>query len=163
MEPGLVQAVPVAGLCSSPWRGRTVLPCCSRSPGQWDTGGCGRLWLNQGPGSESQHGRGWQGPLGIPQSHPLPKQGHPEQAAQHRVQPGLEYLQRRRLPSPSGQPVPPWLSPAPLCSRRGCPAGRCPDPHPDSRPRGSSAVCCPARGTGLRAGVQGGKRCRRGD
>jgi len=28
---------------------------------------------------------------------PLPKQGHPEQAAQDLVQAGLEYLQRRRL------------------------------------------------------------------
>jgi len=28
---------------------------------------------------------------------PLPKQGHPQQAAQDRVQAGLEYLQRRRL------------------------------------------------------------------
>ena len=37
---------------------------------------------------------------------PLPKQGHPEQAAQDPVQAGLEYLQRRRLHSPSGQPVP---------------------------------------------------------
>ena len=36
----------------------------------------------------------------------LPKQGHPEQAVQHLVQAGLEYLQRRRLHSPSGQPVP---------------------------------------------------------
>ena len=31
--------------------------------------------------SESQHGRGWQGPLWVTQSNPLPKQGHPEQAA----------------------------------------------------------------------------------
>ena len=36
----------------------------------------------------------------------LPKQGHPEQGAQHRVQVGLEYLQRRRLHSLPGQPVP---------------------------------------------------------
>jgi len=28
---------------------------------------------------------------------PLPKQGHPEQAAQDLVQTGLEYLQRRRI------------------------------------------------------------------
>ena len=40
------------------------------------------------------------GPLGDP------KQGHPEQAAQHRVQAGLEYLQRRRLHSLPGQPGP---------------------------------------------------------
>ena len=36
----------------------------------------------------------------------LPKQGHPEQAAQDLVQAGLEYLQRRRLHSLPGQPVP---------------------------------------------------------
>jgi len=36
----------------------------------------------------------------------LLKQGHPEQAAQDLVQAGLEYLQRRRLHSPSGQPGP---------------------------------------------------------
>ena len=35
---------------------------------------------------------------------PLPKQGHPEQAAQDLVQAGLEYLQRRRLHNLSGQP-----------------------------------------------------------
>ena len=56
--------------------------------------------------TESQHGRGWQGPLWLNQSNPLPKQGHPEQAAQDLVQAGLEYLQRRRLHSPSGQPGP---------------------------------------------------------
>ena len=37
---------------------------------------------------------------------PLPKQGHPEQAAQDLVQAGLEYLQRRRLHNLPGQPVP---------------------------------------------------------
>ena len=36
----------------------------------------------------------------------LPKQGHPEQAAEDLVQAGLEYLQRRRLHSLSGQPGP---------------------------------------------------------
>jgi len=36
----------------------------------------------------------------------LPKQGHLQQAAQHRVQAGLEYLQRRRLHNLPGQPVP---------------------------------------------------------
>jgi len=54
----------------------------------------------------SQSVGGWKGPLGIPQLNPLPKQGHPQQAAQDLVQAGLEYLQRRRLPSPSGQPGP---------------------------------------------------------
>jgi len=47
--------------------------------------------------AESQNAQGWQGPLWVTQLNPLPKQGHPEQAAQHRVQVGLEYLQRRRL------------------------------------------------------------------
>jgi len=47
--------------------------------------------------TESQNGRGWKGPLWVTQPNPLPKQGHPEPAAQHRVQAGLEYLQRRRL------------------------------------------------------------------
>jgi len=37
---------------------------------------------------------------------PLPKQGHLQQAAQDPVQDDLEYLQRRRLHSLSGQPVP---------------------------------------------------------
>ena len=37
---------------------------------------------------------------------PLPKQGHLEQVAQYPVQPGFEYLQRRRIHSLSGQPVP---------------------------------------------------------
>jgi len=52
--------------------------------------------------SESQNGGGWQGPLWVTQPNPLPKQGHPEQAAQHRVQAGFEYLQRRRLHSLPG-------------------------------------------------------------
>jgi len=37
---------------------------------------------------------------------PLPKQGHLQQAAQDRVQAGLEYLQRRRLHNLPGQSVP---------------------------------------------------------
>jgi len=37
---------------------------------------------------------------------PLPKQGHLQQAAQHHVQAGLEYLQRRRLHNLPGQPGP---------------------------------------------------------
>ena len=36
---------------------------------------------------------------------PLPKQGRQQQAAQDRVQVGLEYLQRRRLHNLPGQPV----------------------------------------------------------
>jgi len=42
--------------------------------------------------TESQNVRGWQGPLWVTQPNPLLKQDHPEQAAQHRVQVGLEYL-----------------------------------------------------------------------
>ena len=49
--------------------------------------------------AESQHGGGWKGPLWVTQPKPLPKQGHPEQAAQDLVQAGLEYLERRRQPS----------------------------------------------------------------
>jgi len=37
---------------------------------------------------------------------PLPKQGHPEQAAQDLVQAGLEYLQKKRLHNLPGQPGP---------------------------------------------------------
>jgi len=37
---------------------------------------------------------------------PLPKQGHLQQAAQDLVQAGLEDLQRRRIHSLPGQPVP---------------------------------------------------------
>ena len=56
--------------------------------------------------TESQNGRGWKGPLWVTQPNPLPKQGHPQQAAQDLVQAGLEYLQRRRLHNLPGQPVP---------------------------------------------------------
>ena len=56
--------------------------------------------------TKSQNVRGWKGPLWVTQSSPLPKQGHPEQAAQDRVQAGLEYLQRRRLHSLTEQPGP---------------------------------------------------------
>ena len=56
--------------------------------------------------TDSQNGRGWKGPLWSPSSTPLPKQGHPEQAAQDHVQAGLEYLRRRRLHSLPGQPGP---------------------------------------------------------
>ena len=37
---------------------------------------------------------------------PLPKQGHLQHAVPDLVQVGLEYLQRRRIHSLSGQPVP---------------------------------------------------------
>ena len=56
--------------------------------------------------TESQHVQDWPGPLWVTQPNPLPKQGHPEQAAEHRGQAGLEYLQRRRLHSLPGQPGP---------------------------------------------------------
>jgi len=63
--------------------------------------------LQPSPGlTESQNVQGWKGPLWVTQPNPLPKQGHPEQAAQDRVQAGLEYLQRRRLHNLSGQPGP---------------------------------------------------------
>jgi len=48
---------------------------------------------------------------GSPSPTLLLKQGHPEQAAQHCVQEGLEYLQRRRLHSLPGQPVPVFCHP----------------------------------------------------
>ena len=43
---------------------------------------------------------------GLSSPPPLPKEGHLEQAAQERVQVGFDYLQRRRLHSLPGQPVP---------------------------------------------------------
>jgi len=46
------------------------------------------------------------GLCGLSNPTPLPKQGHPEQAAQDLVHVGLEYLQRRRLHHLPGQPVP---------------------------------------------------------
>ena len=56
--------------------------------------------------TESQNGRGWKAPHGSSSPTLLPKQGHLQQAAQDLVQAGLEYLQRRRLHSLPGQPVP---------------------------------------------------------
>ncbi|XP_075297137.1 MIF4G domain-containing protein isoform X1 [Opisthocomus hoazin] len=44
--------------------------------------------------------------LAQPDSLRKEEEGHPEQAAQHRVQAGLEYLQRRRLHNLPGQPGP---------------------------------------------------------
>ena len=49
---------------------------------------------------------GLEGTSVVTQPNPLPKQGHSEQGAQHHVQAGLEYLQRRRLHSLPGQPGP---------------------------------------------------------
>jgi len=42
--------------------------------------------------TESQNVQGWKGPLWVISSKPLPKQGHLQQAAQDRVQAGLEFL-----------------------------------------------------------------------
>jgi len=67
--------------------------------------------------TESQRGRVGRDLCGSPSPTPLPKQGHPEQAAQHRVQAGLEYLQRRRLHSLPGQLLPAELFE--LALRRG--------------------------------------------
>jgi len=47
--------------------------------------------------------QGLAGPSGDPPAQLLPKQGHPEQAAHDLVHTGVEYLQRRRIHSPSGQ------------------------------------------------------------
>jgi len=78
-----------------------VLICKLMSPKE-----CKQVPGVPGTVTESQNFRGWQGPLWVTQSNPLPKQGHPEQAAQDLVQAGLEYLQRRRLHSLPGQPQP---------------------------------------------------------
>jgi len=42
--------------------------------------------------TESQKGRGWQGPLWVTQPNPLLKQGHLQQAAEDLVQAGLARL-----------------------------------------------------------------------
>jgi len=56
--------------------------------------------------TKSQSGRGCKGALWSSSPTPLPKQGHLQQAAQDLVQVGLEYVQRRRIHSLPGQPVP---------------------------------------------------------
>jgi len=68
--------------------------------------GAGAVPQGMGVVTESQNIQGWKGPLWVTQPNPLLKQGHPQQAAQHHVQAGLEYLQRRRLHNLPGQPVP---------------------------------------------------------
>jgi len=45
---------------------------------------------------------GWKGPLGVTQSNPLPKQGHPQQAAQHRGQGGLNISREGDSPASLG-------------------------------------------------------------
>ena len=67
--------------------GRQRAPDSFPEPAQTQAG-C-RASLQQGI-TESQTGRGWQGPLWVTQPNPMPKQGHPEQAAQDLVQAGLE-------------------------------------------------------------------------
>jgi len=52
------------------------------------------LWVSQNPRVLAWSGLA--GTSGVTQPNPLLKQGHPEQAAQARVQAGHEYLQRRR-------------------------------------------------------------------
>lgn len=56
--------------------------------------------------TESQNCRGWKGPQKIIGSNTPAKAGSLEQAAQVGVQTHLKYLQRRRLHSLPGQPVP---------------------------------------------------------
>ena len=99
--------------------------------------------------TESQHGRGGKGPLWVTQPNPLPKQGHPQQAAQHRVQAGLEYLQRRRtsMEAMDGNPVTtlrhtaaPGRGSAPATDTHGQAAGTGPSPGTalPGLPRGGS-------------------------
>jgi len=86
---------------------------------------------------------------GSPSPTLLPKQGHPEQAAQGLVQAGLEYLQRRRhLLPPGGTSHPPGTRGAPpgstLPAEPPSPASRGPAAH-DGPPRPSSpAAACSA-------------------
>jgi len=85
---------------------------------------------------------------------PVPKQGHPEQAAQDLVQAGLEYLQRRRLHNLPGQPFPGLRHPQseevlPHVQTEGTPSAL-----QGAAPRYSAAACrlvfpiaCPGRAT----------------
>ena len=56
--------------------------------------------------SQNQNCRGWKGSLEIIEFNPPAKAGPLQHAAQVGVLAGLEYLQRRRLRSLPGQPVP---------------------------------------------------------
>ena len=56
--------------------------------------------------TESQNCGGWKGPQEIIESKPPAKAGSLQYFAQVGIQTGLEYLQRRRLHSLSGQPSP---------------------------------------------------------
>ena len=105
VKPALPSGLPMCWL-------RSVTRRCWRSAGLagWDPLGpplpVTAAWPGDHRITESQNGRGWKGPLWVIQSNPLLKQGHLQQAAQDRVQAGLEYLQRRRLHSLPGQPGP---------------------------------------------------------
>ena len=89
---GLAVGLGLGGVFQPPWFcDSVVLKLCSLCRALEPQG------VPQPRVTESQHVWGWQGPLWVPQPNPLPKQGHPEQAAQHCGQAGLEYLQRRRL------------------------------------------------------------------
>ena len=55
--------------------------------------------------TESQNGTG-RDLCGSSGPTPLPKQGHLEQLPQDPIHAGFEYLQRRRIHSLSGQPIP---------------------------------------------------------
>lgn len=64
------------------------------------------LWLKAIRATESRTGWGWKGPVGFIWPYPLPKRGHPEQAAPDHVPMAFEYLHGWRLPKLPGQPVP---------------------------------------------------------
>jgi len=122
-----------------------------------------------------------EGTPGDPPPNPLPKQGHPEQAVEDLVQPGLEYLQRRRLPSPSGQPGPGLCHPqreevlphgrggspspvgppsqTPRAQRSRC-AHAMPRRHRPRFPAGSTLTSSMPWGKGLSSQSFSGKRCR---
>ena len=98
------------------YRSPPTPPCRHEHPGHdqnIDVGSgspCCKLQPKSCRVTESENGRGWKGPLWVTQSNPWPKQGHPEQAAQDRVQVGLEYLQRRRISSPEKENKAKWGS-----------------------------------------------------
>jgi len=70
--------------------------------------GCPGKWWSHHPWRSQNHRMSGVGRDLCGSSSPtrLPKQGYLQQAAQDRIQVGLGYLQRRRIHSPSGQPVP---------------------------------------------------------
>jgi len=88
---------------------------------------------------------------GSPSPTPLPKQGHPEQAAQDHVQEGFDYLQRRFSPflkdSMRGKKLEQDLTPLQLCwqwqQQRPSPHLNKTGPLCDGRPFGSAALSSP--------------------